>query len=192
MSKFLDRLPIGQRVSTAPLTDNDLWPFDVDLETRPLEAPRIPEPPRYGEGGIDCRSCQPDPADVWRDDRWMVRIPDEPTGLPMIAILVSRAHHDLETLPDDLVGELGPMIQRLARALARLEDIGRVHVNRWGDGSEHFHVWFLGRPKGMWQLRGALLAAWDDLLPKVPADEWERNRRAVVAALLEDGGEGLV
>jgi hypothetical protein len=24
----------------------------------------------------------------------------------------------------------------------------------------------------MWQLRGALLAVWDDLLPKVPADEW--------------------
>jgi hypothetical protein len=44
----------------------------------------------------------------------------------------------------------------------------------------------------MWQLRGALLAAWDDLLPKVPADEWDRNRRIVVGALAEDGGEALI
>ena len=84
------------------------------------------------------------------------------------------------------------MIQRVARAVGSLEDVGRVHVNRWGDGSEHFHVWFLARPKGMWQLRGALLAAWDDLLPKVPQDEWDENRRRVAAALAGEGGNALV
>jgi hypothetical protein len=83
------------------------------------------------------------------------------------------------------------MLQRVARTVASLEDVGRVHVNRWGDGSEHFHVWFLARPRGMWQLRGALLAVWDDLLPKVPADEWERHRQAIAAALAAGGGTAL-
>lgn len=193
MSDYLRRQPIGERLSTAPLTGNELWPFDADLETRVLEPPIIPEPARWGVDGVDCQSCQPAPTtDAWRDDRWLIRIPAEPTGLPIVAILLSRAHHDLETLPPELTVELGPMIQRLAGAIGRLDDVGRVHVNRWGDGSEHFHMWFLPRPKGMWQLRGALLAVWDDLLPTVPADEWDRNRRAVVRALAEDGGKALI
>ncbi|HET7141150.1 MAG TPA: hypothetical protein VFJ03_01565 [Candidatus Limnocylindria bacterium] len=190
MSDYLRRLPIGQRVSTAPLTEDDLWPFDQDLQTVPLDEPLIPEPPQAGGGGAECRSCEPSPAlDAWRDDRWVVRIPPTPSGLPTTAILVSRAHHDLETLPPDLASELGPMIQRVARAIAQLPDVGRVHVNRWGDGSEHFHVWFLPRPRGMWQLRGALLAAWADLLPPVPQPEWDRNRAAVIAGMLAGGGE---
>jgi diadenosine tetraphosphate (Ap4A) HIT family hydrolase len=193
MSDYLRRQPIGERLSTAPLTGNELWPFDADLETRVLEPPIIPEPARWGVDGVDCQSCQPAPTtDAWRDDRWLVRIPAEPTGLPIVAILLSRAHHDLETLSPELTVELGPMIQRLAGAIGRLDDVGRVHVNRWGDGSEHFHMWFLPRPKGMWQLRGALLAVWDDLLPNVPADEWDRNRRAVVRALAEEGGQALI
>ena len=192
MSDYLRRLPIGQRVSTAALTGDDLWPFDTDLETVPLAEPVIPEPPRAGEGGVDCPTCRERGGwDAWRDDAWLVRIPPEPSGLPMVAVLLSRAHHDLETLPPELTAGLGPMIQRVARAVSSLPDVGRVHVNRWGDGSEHFHVWCLGRPKGMWQLRGALLAVWDDLLPRLPADEWKRNRDAVVAALAAEGGQAL-
>jgi diadenosine tetraphosphate (Ap4A) HIT family hydrolase len=192
VSDYLRRLPIGRRVSTAPLTGNDLWPFDVDLETVPLAEPIIPEPARAGPGGVDCPSCQRDATfDVWQDDHWVLGIPAEPSGLPIIAVLVSRAHHDLEDLPADLASELGPMIQRVARAIGSLADVGRVHVNRWGDGSEHFHVWFLARPKGMWGLRGALLAAWDDLLPNVPQDEWDRNRQAVAEALAAGGGYSL-
>ena len=84
------------------------------------------------------------------------------------------------------------MTSALSRAIGSLEDVGRVHVNRWGDGGEHFHVWFLARPKGMWQLRGALLAAWDDLPPKVPQQEWDRNRRAVAEGMAAGGGELLV
>jgi diadenosine tetraphosphate (Ap4A) HIT family hydrolase len=193
VSDYLRRLPIGRRVSTAPLTDNELWPFDVDLETVTLEEPRIPEPARVGEGGIDCHNCVRDPnAEVWLDDNWAVRISPKPSSLPIVAVLISRAHHDLEDLPADLASELGPMMQRISRAIGSLGDVARVHVNRWGDGSEHFHVWFLARPRGMWQLRGALLAAWDDLLPKVPQDEWDENRRRVAAALAAQGGQSLV
>jgi diadenosine tetraphosphate (Ap4A) HIT family hydrolase len=193
MSDYLQRLPIGERLSTGQLMDSELWPFDTETETRPLEPPIIPEPERRGEGGTDCRNCEAAPSmDVWIDERWVVRIPAEPSGLPIIVVLLSRTHHDLETLPPGLTTELGPMIQRVARAVGSLADVGRVHVNRWGDGSEHFHIWFLARPKGMWQMRGALLAVWDDLLPKVPQDEWDRNRRAVATALAGDGGEALV
>jgi diadenosine tetraphosphate (Ap4A) HIT family hydrolase len=193
VSDYLRRMPIGQRVSTAPLTGDDLWPFDVDLETVPLAEPLLPEPPRGGTRGVDCVVCAPSPAwEVWRDESWVLRIPPEPSGLPITAVLQPRAHHDLETLPTGLVAELGPMIQRVARAIAALDDVGRVHVNRWGDGNEHFHVWFLPRPKGLLQLRGALLAAWDDLLPKVPSDEWNRNRTAVARAVAAGGGELLL
>jgi diadenosine tetraphosphate (Ap4A) HIT family hydrolase len=190
VSDYLRRLPFGKRVSTAPLTGNELWPFDTDLETGPLAEPTIPEPQRAGVGGVDCASCRRRADfDVWQDERWAVGIPAEPSGLPILAVLISRAHHDLEDLPVELAAELGPMIQRVARAIGSLEDVGRVHVNRWGDGSEHFHVWFLARPKGMWGMRGALLAAWDDLLPKVPQAEWDRNRRAVAQVLAAGGGE---
>jgi diadenosine tetraphosphate (Ap4A) HIT family hydrolase len=193
VSDYLRRLPIGQRMSTAPLTGNELWPFDSDLETVALAQPTLPEPARAGEGGVECGNCTPrDGWDAWRDERWVMRIPPTPTGLPIVAVLMSRAHHDLETLPHELAVELGPMIQRVARALAALPDVGRVHVNRWGDGSEHFHVWFLPRPRGMLQLRGALLAAWDDLLPKVPQADWDANRIAVARAVAADGGELLV
>jgi diadenosine tetraphosphate (Ap4A) HIT family hydrolase len=192
MSDYLRRLPIGQRVSTAALTGDDLWPFDTDLETVPLDEPQLPEPPRAGEGGVDCLTCRP-AADwaVWRNESWEVRARAEPAGLPMVAVLLSRAHHDLETLPPELASELGPMIQRVARAIGSLPDVGRVHVNRWGDGSEHFHVWFLTRPKGMRQLRGAMLAVWDDLLPKLPQEEWDRNRQDMAAALAAEDGTSL-
>lgn len=193
MSDYLRRLPIGQRISTAPLTGNELWPFDADLETVALQEPRIPEPRRGGAGGVDCSSCRRTPGfDVWQDDRWALGIPEKPSGLPILAVLISRAHHDLEDLPADLAAELGPMIQRVARAVDSVEDVGRVHVNRWGDGVEHFHIWFLGRPRGMWQLRGALLAAWDDLLPPVPPEEWDRNRRAVAEGMANGGGRQLL
>ena len=39
MSDYLKRLPIGERLSTGPLTGNELWPFDIDLETQALEPP---------------------------------------------------------------------------------------------------------------------------------------------------------
>jgi hypothetical protein len=52
-----------------------------------------------------------------------------------------------------------------------------------GDGSEHFHLWFLARPLGMMQLRGPMLAVWDELLPKVPDEEFQQNVRTMVAAL---------
>jgi len=72
--------------------------------------------------------------------------------------------------------------------LGGLPHIGRVHVNKWGDGSAHLHVFFLARPEGFGQLRGSNLALWEDLLPRVPAAHLAADLRAVADALARDGG----
>ena len=41
---------------------------------------------------------------------------------------------------------------RVDRAVRSVGHIGNVHLCRWGDGSEHFHVWFMARPERMPQL----------------------------------------
>ncbi len=43
----------------------------------------------------------------------------------------------------------------------------------------------------MMQLRGAMIAAWDDMLPNLPAKEFESNCHTVAAALAAAGGEAL-
>jgi hypothetical protein len=108
-----------------------------------------------------------------------------------VAILEPREHYRLDNLPPELTATLGPMIQRVTTAIRRIDSVGRTHFNRWGDGSEHFHLWFLARPLGMMQLRGAFIAAWDDLLPNVPDEELQANTRLVAAALAEGGGEAV-
>jgi diadenosine tetraphosphate (Ap4A) HIT family hydrolase len=193
-SPFTDRLPIGERLELGDVAADELFPFEGGMTTRPLEAPRIPEPARNGEaGGGACGACSGTGEGlIWEDDRWLVAVQASPHALPMVPLLLPRAHHDLGDLPANLASELGSMLQRVARAVGRVDGVGRVHVNRWGDGSSHFHVWFLARPYGMWQMRGAMLAVWDDLLPKVPADEWAENRRTVAQALAEEGGRAVI
>lgn len=188
---YLRRLPIGERLPVGEVIDDPLFPFEGEITTQPIQPPTLPEPERRGVDEAACTSCNGsgDEAIVaWTDDRWRVLIDPEPHALPMVAILQPKAHADLEDLPPREAAELGPMIQRLARAIGRVDGVGRVHVNRWGDGSFHFHVWFLARPRGMWQMRGAMLAIWDDLLPKVPRAAWEASRRTVAAAMAEGGG----
>ena len=193
LSSYHARLPYGERVSPEPLVGRPFFPFDGDLTVVPLEEPIVPEPPRAGEpGGPDCSLCtEPDAHVIWRDERWQVRAGFEPIGLPMVAGLSSRDHVTLRTMPDDLAATMGPMIRRLALAIERIDAVARCHFNRWGDGSAHFHMWFLARPLGMMQLRGAQIAAWDDMLPPLPDEELAANMRTVAAALAEDGGEAV-
>jgi diadenosine tetraphosphate (Ap4A) HIT family hydrolase len=192
-SDYVRRLPIGERLPVGEVASDPLFPFEGDFRVRPLDPPLLPEPARHGVDAADCHLCgEENDHVVWDDGRWRVLVAPEPHGLPMVAVLAPRAHHDLEDLSPDLAAELGTMIQRVAIAIGGLEGIGRVHVNRWGDGSHHVHVWFLARPLGMWQMRGAMLAIWDDLLPKVPPEEWAARRRAVAAALATDGGQARV
>lgn len=168
------------------------FPFDGELNVKYLEEPVEVEPPRHGENPADCRACQaPDEAYVWVSDRWRVRSLDRPTGLPMVLILESRSHLDLGDLPNMLAAELGVMTVRLERAVRSLSGVARVHINRWGDGSAHLHVWFLARPYGRLQLRGTFLSLWDEILPPIEEAQWRENL-ALVAAWLEGfGGRAL-
>jgi hypothetical protein len=116
---------------------------------------------------------------------------DRPTGLPMVLILESRSHLDLGDLPNLLAAELGVMTVRLERAIRSLDGVARVHVNRWGDGAAHLHLWFLARPFGRLQLRGSFLSLWDDILPPIPESQWRENLALVAAWLAEFGGRPL-
>ncbi|TWJ32076.1 hypothetical protein JD81_05648 [Micromonospora sagamiensis] len=188
------------RVSLVPHTppavpDFTQWPsfpFEGDLRVKQLDDPVPVEPPRRGEGDRECTACgAPDEAYIWVGERWRVRAMDRPTGLPMVLILESRSHLDLGDLPNLLAAELGVMTVRLERAIRSLDGVARVHVNRWGDGSSHFHLWFLARPYGRLQLRGTFLSLWDSILPPISEEQWRENLALVAAWLGEFGGRPM-
>jgi hypothetical protein len=178
--------------NTAPLPDFTRWPsfpFEGDMRVKKLTPPVDVEPPRSGEDAGECVACNtPDDAYIWVSERWRVRALDRPTGLPLVQFLVCRSHQDLGDLPNLLAAELGVMTVRLERAIRSLDGVARVHVNRWGDGSAHLHMWFLARPYGRLQLRGTFLSLWDDILPVIPEQQWRENLALVAAWLAEFGG----
>src|SRR6266511_2015489 len=168
------------------------FPFEGDIRIKKLDEPVAVEPPRHGENPSECRACSsPDEAYIWVSERWRVRSLDRPTGLPMVLILESRSHLDLGDLPNLLAAELGVMTVRLERAVRSLDGVARVHVNRWGAGSAHLHLWFLARPYGRLQLRGTFLSLWDEILPTIPESQWRENLALVAAWLAEFGGRPL-
>lgn len=189
---FIAGLPIGQRIPFPAdgMPGWEIFPYEGDIQVKILDEPVLPEPPRYGEDGPgSCRSCQePLHSAIWSDDRWKVVHSGEPSGLPVMVLLCPLAHHDLTDLPADLSAELGPMLQRVERAILDLGGIARVHVNRWGDGGAHLHLWLIGRPAGMLQMRGTCLPLWDDVLPKPDERTWLATLRQVATTLARDGG----
>jgi hypothetical protein len=179
---FWERARAGLRAP--PVEEWDTWPFDGPIAPRPLAPPLDAEEPRDGAGGVGCRRCADGDEDaLWSDAHWVVRATAGPTGLPVVVFLETRAHVDFGELPDELAVELGPMLIRVQRAVFAAGEIGNVHVCRWGDGSEHFHVWFMARPARVPQLRGSFAAIWDDMLPPVPDDVWRENVELVRRAL---------
>jgi len=168
------------------------FPFEGDLRVKPLEPISDTEPPRQGEEASSCVACNaPDDNYVWVSERWRVRALDRPTGLPMVLILESRSHLDLGDLPNLLAAELGVMTVRLERAIRSLDGVARVHVNRWGDGAAHLHLWFLARPYGALQLRGSFLLLWNDILPPGAEAAWRENLALIAAWLAEFGGRAV-
>lgn len=158
----------------------ETWPFAGPVVPRTLEPPESEERPRFGSNGVDCWRCErgTDGA-LWFDDNWIVTSLSEPGGLPCVVLLHTRGHYDLNELPDELAAELGPLMLRVQRAVFAIGDIGNVHVCRWGDGSEHFHMWFMARPARVRQLIGSFAAIWDDVLPPLPEDVWRANLEIV-------------
>jgi len=168
-----------------PIEEWESFPFLGRMQPRPLRPPVDHEPARFGAGGVDCRSCAaPDENYLWTDDTWRLVAPPGPSGLPAVVLLEPRGHYaEPGDLPEHLARELGVMLARVERAVRSIGEIGRVHVCRWGDGSEHLHWWFMARPARMPQLVGSFAAIWDDILPPVPKDVWQTNLDHIVAEL---------
>ena len=164
-----------------PVEEWDTFPFEGEMRPRALRAPTAVEKPRAGAGGIDCASCAAPDADyLWTTERWRLHNFARPTGLPLVLILEPRAHFgDPGDLTDEIASELGRLQARIERAIRALGNVGRVHVCRWGDGSEHLHWWFIARPARMPQLIGSFATIWDDILPPVPEDIWRADLEAV-------------
>jgi diadenosine tetraphosphate (Ap4A) HIT family hydrolase len=170
-----------------PVEEWETFPFDGAMTPRPLFPPVEAEQPRHGVGGVDCWRCGvTDDACVWTNERWLVHPLEAPSGLPVVVILAPREHYaEITDLPRELTAELGPLIGRVERAIYSVGEIGRVHVCKWGDGSEHMHWWFMARPARLPQLIGSFAAIWDDVLPPLPEEVWRANLAAVRAALEE-------
>ncbi len=177
-----------------PVPEQAMWeifPFErAGLVAKPIEAPLLPEPPRGGEASRDCWRCaHPDEDVLWSDERWLLARLPEPLRLPFAAMLMPRAHLDLGDLDDVHAAELGKLIVRIDRAVRTLPAVGRVHVNKWGDGGAHLHVVFLARPSGLLQLRGSSLPLWEEMLPPVPPEIADQDLYAVATAVAEGGGQ---
>jgi hypothetical protein len=190
--RWSDTLIVVPNTSLPAFTDWSSFPFEGEFRVKKLEEPAAVEPPRKGEAKADCAKCHtPDDAYIWVNENWRVRSMDRPSGLPMVLILESRSHLDLGDLPNMLAAELGVMTVRLERAIRSLDGVARVHVNRWGDGAAHLHLWFMARPLGRLQLRGSFLTLWDEILPPIPESQWRENLALIAAWLAEFGGEPL-
>jgi diadenosine tetraphosphate (Ap4A) HIT family hydrolase len=160
-------------------------PYEQPLVIRTPADRVVPEPPRRGEpGGEPCGICTGQAtAPVWSSELWTLH---PPTGgsLPGTVWLASRKHVDsFSDLPEPAAADFGKVAARIERAILSLGDVGRVHLYRWGDGGAHFHVWFIPRPLGMLEAKGAMLPLWEDVLPSVPDEELAAAASAVAAAM---------
>lgn len=170
------------------LTSWGIFPFEGDMSVRTVEPFEAQDFPRDGEpGGKPCY-CESDEVwpSIWANDEWNVRPLEFRPGIapPIPAYMLNSAMHtDIAEFDDARAADFGIMTARLVRAIRSIGDIGRVHFNRWGDGGSHFHVWFLARPLGAWQLSGFSLPLWGHALPPLDDEVLESNHRAVASYL---------
>lgn len=181
------------RLPTPPIADWDIFPWDaVDGQVVPrvLRAPE-PEQPREGaEGGGPCPACAGFAPEriVWEDERWQLTCFPESSGMPLVLTLWTREHLDIGSFGDDEAAELGRIANRLVRIMEGMPGIGRVHVNRWGDGCSHAHIWFFARPEGFPDIRGSYAVEWDEILPPVPDAVRRADLHTVATKLANWGG----
>ena len=153
------------------------------LPLKQLSPPVLPEPPLGGVDGIDCDACgrAVDNWTVYEDDTWRVRALRRDITFPGTAMLESVRHAKgvADLTPEEAAG-FGTMCQRVSQALLSRPAggpgygdgrVGRVHMHFWGDGGEHFHVWFFPRPLGYLDLRGSYLVEWEELLPSASEED---------------------
>ncbi len=184
------------RLPMPPVEDWDIFPWEVvDGAMVPkVVPPPADEEPRRGEGGVDCFQCAGDgeAIRIWENDRWKLNHPPRPGGMPLVVWLVSKDHLDYADMSDELAAEYGRLSAWLCRIIERMPDIGRVHVCRWGDGSEHLHVWFIARPARLSLIRGSMAVEWNEMLPPPPEVVWRADLAYVAERLANHDGWTLV
>ena len=178
---------VAGNLRAPPVEQWEQWPFVGAVIPRRLDSPQDNDLTRAGEGGTDCFGCtKPDDRYIWTNQNWRL-MALEPSGMPLVLLLETRAHYaEPGDLPDDLAAELGRLLVKIERAFHAIDGIGRVHICRWGDGSEHLHWWFIARPARFDQLVGSFAAIWDDVLPPIPRAVWDDNVRLFLAAYAAD------
>jgi hypothetical protein len=189
---------VDGRLPMPPVHEWEIFPWELvdgELVPKVVQPPYAgPERPRAGAEGVDCFNCtgHGDADLVWENRRWKLTHPTAPKGLPLVLWLASKEHMDYPDMDDDLASEYGRISVWLCRIMERLPHIGRVHVNRWGDGSEHLHVWFLARPERLPGILGSLAVEWNEMLPPVPEDVWRADIKEVARKLATHDGKALV
>jgi hypothetical protein len=183
-----------------PLPDMRSWttfPWEVvdgELVAKVLQPPVEVETPRVGETPErPCPACSGahDGLRIWENERFFVNSPEQPGGLPLIVFLQTQKHLDYPDMDDELASEHGRLSARLCRIMSNLPNVGRVHVCRWGDGSQHHHVWFIARPERLPQVLGSMAVEWDEILPPPPEDVRRADVRAIAQRLATHDGRSL-
>lgn len=179
----------GPELSLPAFVDWPIFPFEGELRVK--QWPDLEQDmPRAGEGGKPCPSCdRGDEHYLWVDDRWRVVATDR-LAVPAV-FLETREHLDLSDLSEEMAAEYGQLQVRLDRAFLASGGIGRTHMNRWGDGGSHFHLWCYGRPIGTMSMLGFGMPMWAQILPPLAEAEWH-DRLVHIATLLAEGGGTVV
>ncbi|QBX55771.1 hypothetical protein EXE58_10090 [Nocardioides seonyuensis] len=185
------------RLPMPPVTEWDMFPWEVvdgELVPKVVLPPMEADHPRQGVDGDSCGLCtgEGDGVRIWESWNFHVMRPARPSGLPLKLWLNSNDHFDFTEMSDEQAAEFGQLSVWLARIMSRLPGIGRVHVNRWGDGSEHMHAWFVARPERMPGIVGSLAVEWDEMLPPGPEDVWLEDCNKVATKLAHHAGRALV
>lgn len=178
-------------VNAAEMPGWEIFPFELEgLRAKPLEPLADVEAPRSGEDPASCwcaKGPRQGPGLVWSDDHWTLEAFEE-SGAPLVMLLTPRRHVDFAGLPDDLAAQMGRLVVAVGAGVESLPSVARVHMSKWGDGGAHLHLFFFARPARMPQLRGTCLALWDDLLPRMPAEQIRANAAAVAAHVVSSYG----
>ncbi len=130
-----------------PVWEWETLPFEGELAPRALQPPveRRAAALRRGWRRLPPLRRASDDEYIWTTERWRLLdvLPNRP-GLPWSSFWNRASTTPTRaTSPDELAAELGVLLARVERAIRSIGEIGRVHVCRWGDGSEHLHWWFM-------------------------------------------------
>jgi diadenosine tetraphosphate (Ap4A) HIT family hydrolase len=192
-ARIVARVGEDGHLPTPPVHEWDTFPWEGVAGPRTVLPPLPVEAPRSGVDGVGCWRCEnPDESVIWRNERWLVSTLGRPSGLPLVVFLMSREHLDFTDMDDSLASEYGRLSVRLARIVSRMPNIGRVHVNKWGDGSEHLHTWFIARTERMPQTIGSYAVEWDEILPAVPEDVWRADLKYVADRMATHDGAARI